>query len=97
MIDTDSASSWKIPAINWYTTYSTNSAGQQGIFLAAIMVGTLALMGVGTVTGSIVMTVIGLMGVAIFGLVQGISPGYIITIAVIGVMIIFVVKKEGTV
>lgn len=67
--------------------------GREGVFLSIIIMGTMACMGLATVTGSIIMMLVGLVGVTYMGFMAGTTISIIIWLFVLGMMLLFIIYK----
>lgn len=67
--------------------------GREGVFLTIMVVGTMATMGLATATGSIMLMVIGLIGMGYMTFMSGLVLGYIYWIVILAMMILFMVHK----
>jgi hypothetical protein len=96
LIDTNSTGSWYTLDMLMYKLVRGNPTGQEGAFLMMILIGSLGFMGLSTITGSIILLILGLALASISGFVVGIGWGSISMIIVIGGIIIFFISKRGS-
>lgn len=94
-LDTQSTHSWQYVASLVYIKNYYPKLGQEGAWLGAIFAGTLGLLGVATITGSLLMLWLGIVGVSITGMVMGFNRGLIASIFVLIIIIIFMVRRDS--
>ncbi len=94
IIDTNTQNSWYNLGIDYLDTSKAFAFAQQGLFLGTIFAGTLALMGISTISGSIVFLMLGIILMGIVGLIGGLGWVVIATFVVIGFIFIFIVRQR---
>ena len=95
LIDTNTENSWYDVAIA-YTSIKTKTFydfGEEGIFNAVIILGTVTLMSITTISGSVTMLIISYIATSIIGLIQGVTIGTIMFMVVTFFTLIFIVRK----
>lgn len=94
LIDTPTAGSWYTVLAEYYNIITDKDTGQQGIFIATMTIITFTFMGIGTIAGSIILMIVGIVGVSLLGLIQGFTIGYIWYLLVLGLIVIFVIRRS---
>lgn len=95
-VDTNSSSSWYILTTEWWDAKELNNIfGQQGVFFTMLLAGSVGLMGLSSVVGSILLMVLGLIGMSIATFIVGFNIGWMYYMVIFGFIIIFLVKKSG--
>jgi hypothetical protein len=94
LIDTNTSGSWYSVLTEYYIKNNELSLGSGGVFYSLVLIGTVAFMGIASVSGSIVLLLIGLIGVAALSLMEGLSIGILTYLIVLGFIIIFIVRKS---
>lgn len=93
LIDTNSTNSWyNVGFVTWIRSYPFRF-GQEGVFLSFMVVGTLALLGVSTITGSIVLMILGLLIPLVLTMVSGFTISIYLWLAIMGLIILFLIRK----
>jgi hypothetical protein len=79
----------------WNQGGNPNNFGQEGIFAWAVIIGSLALMGIGSFISSFLFIILGLIGAYATGMIVGISLGTIWWIAILGILMLIFLFKNG--
>jgi hypothetical protein len=95
LIDTNSTGSWYVTHTSFWSIESSDVfvSANQGYFFVAIVITTLAFIGIGSLTGSIVLVVVGIIVMSVMGLATGISMTYIIWIIVLSLIVIVIARR----
>jgi hypothetical protein len=94
-IDTNTTGSWYSIDLEWYNLITESfDFGQNGAFMAFLLIGTIALIGISSVAGAIVMLIVGVIAVSVLGLVAGLNYGFIMLFATIGLIVLFLARKS---
>jgi hypothetical protein len=96
LLDTNSTGSWYNPLTVSYTNYLDRVIGLEGVWLTVILAGTIGLMGIGSLVGSLMLLLLGFVAMAVINVMIGFQMSYAIYLLVIIVMIIFFIKKSRT-
>ena len=95
MIDTNTNYSYYSLLTEYFAVLDTVTFGQEGIFFAAIMIGTISLMGIGTLVGSFLFMILGIVGSIVIGIMSGFNLGMVYWILMLMIIILFMIKKKG--
>jgi hypothetical protein len=95
LIDTNSTGSWYVTHTTFWGIDSADVfvSPSQGYFFAAIIVAMLAFIGIGSLTGSIVLVTVGIIVCSVIGLATGISLTYIIWLIVLSLIVLIIVRR----
>jgi hypothetical protein len=94
MLDTNTTNSWQNVGTLFYgTTIEAVSLGREGIFYSAIIIGTVAFMGLATITGSMILFLMALIGVTFTGILTGWQLSYLYFIIILGLIIIYLIRR----
>ena len=92
-IDTTTENSWETVAAKLLSYKSDAGLGQEGIFHGALIVGTMGLMGAATITGSIVLLLVAVIGITVTSFLTGFTIGWIYYLAIMGLIIIYMIRR----
>ena len=94
MIDTNTPNSYHILNTIWVIiTENAPQLLQEGIFFSLIIIGSLALMGIATITGSVIIMFMGILAVSVVGFISGFHIGWLYFLAVFVFMMIYMVRR----
>lgn len=94
LIDTNSTGSyWNLQSLNWKLDRPTR-LGQSGVFYGMALIGTIGLMGIGGVTGSLLFLVLGAILSAGISLIAGFTLSWLVYLFILASIIIFMVVKR---
>jgi hypothetical protein len=91
LIDTNTANSW-YPLDTKFYGLKTLPYAEEGLFFAAINIGTMVLMGVGSITANIFLMLIGLIAMIVAGFISGFNLGMVYWIIMLSLIILFMVS-----
>jgi len=94
-IDTNTTNSYYTVQTVFYGIFDPVLYGQEGIFFGVILVGSMALMGIATVTGSILLLLMGIIALSAVGIFSGMSLVYIYYLVILGFIVLFMITKSG--
>ena len=94
LIDTNTTNSWYALDTNFYKVFNIATYGQEGVFFSAITIGTLTLIGIGSVVGSLWLLILGLIGMVVSGFITGFNLSYIYWVGMLAMIIIFMIKRD---
>jgi len=94
LLDTNTTGSWYPLATEWYQPLADFEFAEEGVFFTIIWVGTLGMMGLGSILGSIVLMIIGLLSAWLIGIITGVNIGIIWYLVALGFIIIFLARKS---
>lgn len=93
-IDTNTENSWYTTAVSWYRAIDASAIpNDQSVFMVAIIVGTIAITGFASVTGSIFLFVVALIISSAIGLAYGIGWQVMAYLAISGFMVVFIFNR----
>ena len=91
--DTNTEHSWITAATAWWGKDPTFSFELPGLYIALIVVGTVALMGIGSVSGSILLMFVGIAAMASLTLIMGLNMQWLMYIGIFGMIVIFLIRR----
>lgn len=92
--DTDTENSWYDVKMAFFNVVTGKYAfGDEGIFTAMIMIGTITLLGISTITGSFILLIVSFIFISVIGLIQGVTIGTAMSIVVMVFILLFIIRK----
>ena len=94
LVDTNTTGTWYPMVISMFKTYTfaTSPVGRQSMFYAAIIIGELAFIGIGSMLSSIVLVLMGVIFLSITGFLIGVTYNVLIWLIVIGLTVIILAR-----
>ena len=95
LIDSTTDNTYFIISTIWYQAAWSKGAAlaQEGVWFATMIIGTMGLLGIATVTGSMIFLMVGTIIAAIIGFTQGFTIGIIMSFVILGFIIIFMIRS----
>lgn len=93
LIETNTTNSWYTRGLVSWKASNPFRFGREGIFLAMMIVGTLGLLGIASITGSVLLLILGLAVPLALTLVAGYTFGLYVWVCVLGMIILYLVRK----
>lgn len=95
IIDTDTENSWYNLDIDYFDTTTEFEFAEEGVFIGAMFAGTVAMMGIATISGAVVFLMIGIIMMGAVGLIGGLGWTVIATFVTLGFIFIFILRRKG--
>ena len=94
LIDTNTANSFYPLSTLFFEGLEDVTYGQEAVFFAAIQIGTMVLMGIGSITGSILLLIVGFIAMIAAGFIAHFSLGYIYWLIMAAGIVMFIVSSS---
>ena len=95
IIDTQTENSWYNLDIDYFDTTEKFKFNEEGVFVGAMFAGTVALMGIATISGAIIFLMVGIILMGVVGLIGGLGWTVIATFVTLGFIFIFILRRKG--
>ena len=94
-IDSDTENSWYTPIVSWLKVATSSPIEKsEGIFMTAIIVGTVTITGIASLSGSIILFIIALIISAIISVAYGFGMQIIVYLAVAGILVMMIARRS---